>query len=65
MQTKIFYSLSNLQQILIMLVLLCLVYLQPVCQLLHFQGLRTFDHPRRDRIVLDFGSNDLVSSGVV
>jgi len=29
------------------------------------KGLRTFDHPRRDRIVLDFGSNDLVSSGVV
>ena len=28
------------------------------------QGLRSLDAPRNDRIVLDFGSSDLVSSGV-
>ena len=28
------------------------------------QGLRNFDSPRKERIVLDFGSSDLVSSGI-
>ena len=30
----------------------------------YFQGLRSFDGPRTERIVLDFGSSDLVSSAV-
>jgi len=29
------------------------------------KGLRSFDTPKTERIVLDFGSRDLVSSGVV